>query len=54
MFKEFFDLFDTMKKNIEISKRTSEEWFALYFRRTLLITLNTLCLLIVIAGAILL
>ena len=42
-----------MKKNIEISKRTKEEWFALYLRRTLLIIANTLFLAIIISAAVL-
>ena len=42
-----------MKKNIEISKRTKDEWFSLYLRRYLLIIVNTLFLAIVISAAVL-
>lgn len=53
MEKQIFDLYEIMKKNIEISKRTKDEWYALYFRRALLIISNTLFLAIVIAAAVL-
>jgi hypothetical protein len=53
MEKQIFDLYEIIKKKIEISKRTKDEWFALYFRRALLITINTLFLTAVISAAVL-
>ena len=51
--REIFDELDFQKKKIEINKRTEWEWRELYIRRFLLISLNTLILLCVIAGAVL-
>ena len=52
MYKDIFGLYEIMKKNIEISKRTSDEWITLYVRRISMITANTIFLLSIIAAAI--